>query len=115
MLPFKLKTKTIADFKIDLRLLLPPKKYKFYSKGNKYKCSLLTQIRVGQSLLNKHSFTLGFSESMICEKCSFTRESALHFLTQCEAYSDLRLIMLKKIEPFKPNISILPKKNYLKY
>ena len=47
---------------------------------------------------------------MICEKCSFTRESAIHFLTQCEVYSDLRLIMLNKIEQFIPNISILPKK-----
>ena len=96
--------------KLNLKIQLTPKKYKFYSKGDKYKCSLLTRIRVGRSFLNEHSFTLGFSESMICEKCPSTRESALHFLTQCEAYSDLRLIMLNKIEQFIPNISILPKK-----
>ena len=69
MLPFKLKNKTIDKFKLDLKAILTAKKYKFFSKGNKYKCSLLTRLRVGRSFLNEHSFTLGFSESMSCEKC----------------------------------------------
>ena len=48
-------------------------------KGIKYKCSLLTRIRVGRSFLNEHSFTMGFSHSMSWEKCQATRESSLHF------------------------------------
>ena len=79
MLPFKLKNKTIDEFKLDLKAILTPKKYKCFSKGNKYKCSLLTRLRVGRSFLNEHSFTLGFSESMSCEKCLAPRESPLHF------------------------------------
>jgi hypothetical protein len=67
MLPFKLKKKSIEDFKIALKVMLTPKRFKFYSKGNKYKCSLLTRIRVDRSFLNEHSFTLGFSPSMICD------------------------------------------------
>ena len=110
MLPFKLKNKTIDEFKLDLKAILTPKKYKFFSKGNKYKCSLLTRLRVGRSFLNEHSFTLGFSESMSCEKCLAPRESPLHFLTQCEAYSNLRLIMLDQVKQFIPNIFLLPRK-----
>ena len=110
MLPFKLKNKPIEDFKIDLKVMLTPKRFKFYSKGNKYKCSLLTRIRVGRSFLNEHSFTLGFSPSMICDKCQATRESPIHFLTECDAYSESRLNMLNQIKHFIPNIFLLPKK-----
>ena len=110
MLPVKLKNKNVSDFKIDLKIILTPKRYKFYSKGNKYKCSLLTRIRVGQSFLKEHSFTLGFSDSMSCDKCLAPRESPLHFITQCEGYSDLRLIMLNKVQQFIPNIHLLAKK-----
>ena len=110
MLPFKLKNKPIEDFKIDLKVMLTPKRFKFYSKGNKYKCSLLTRIRVGRSFLNEHSFTLGFSPSMICDKCLATRESPLKFLTKCDAYSESRLNMLNQIKHFIPNIFLLPKK-----
>ena len=47
---------------------------------------------------------------MICEKCLSSRESPLHFLTQCVAHSDLRLVMFNKIKQVIPNISILPKR-----
>ena len=109
MLPYKLKKKNVSDFKIDLKVLLTPNRYKFFSKGNKYKCSLLTRIRVGRSLLNEHSFTLGFSDTMSCEKCLAPRESPLHFITQCEAFADLRLIMLNQVRQFIPNIHLLAK------
>ena len=91
-------------------MILKPTRYKFFARGNKYKCSLLTRIRVGRSLLNEHSYTLGFSESMKCENCSFHRESPLHFITQCDSYKDLRLIMLDKLKEFIPNIHNLSKK-----
>ena len=111
MLPYKLKKKNVYDFKIDLKVLLTSKRYKFISKSNKYKCSLLTRIRVGRSLLNEHSFTLGFSDTMSCENCLAPRESPLHFITQCEAFADLRLIMLNQARQFIPNIHLLAKKN----
>ena len=110
MLPVKLKNKNVCDLKIDLKILLTPKRYKFFSKGNKYKCSLLTRIRVGRSFLKEHSFTLGFSDSMSCDKCLAPRESPLHYITQCEGYSSFRLIMLNKVKQFIPNIHLLAKK-----
>lgn len=44
-------------FKEELRNYLVPNEYKFLSCGNKENCKLLTQIRVGRSYLNSHSFT----------------------------------------------------------
>ena len=43
---------------------------------------------------------------MSCEKCLFP----LHYITQCDFYSDYRLIMLDKVKEFIPNIHLLPKK-----
>ena len=73
------------------------------------KCSA---IRVGRSLLNKHSFLMGFAQNMSCEKCNFPRENPLHYITQCDYYSDSRLVMLDKIKAFIPNIHLLPKKRH---
>ena len=47
---------------------------------------------------------------MSCEKCLAPRESPLHFITQCEAYSNLRLIMLNQVKQYIPNILVLAKK-----
>ena len=109
MLPRSLKNKPIEDFKTELKGLLKPKKYKCYYRGDKYKCSLLTRIRVGRSFLNEHSFTVGFSPSMICENCFAPRESPLHYITQCESFVALRSVMLDKVQQFIPNIHILSK------
>ena len=46
MLHLQLKEKNIDEFKSDLKNTYKPKRYKFYSRGDKYKCSLLTRIRV---------------------------------------------------------------------
>ena len=47
---------------------------------------------------------------MSCEKCLARRESPLHFITQCPAYSDLRLVMLNEVKNFIPKMLLLPKK-----
>ena len=47
---------------------------------------------------------------MICDKCQATRESSIHYLTECEGYSESRLKMLNQIKQFIPNIFLLPKK-----
>ena len=60
-------------------------------------------------------FTMGFSPTMTCDKCQATLESPLHFLTECDAYSESRLNMLNQIKMFIPNIFLLPKKDNFKY
>ena len=55
-LPKNVKSMTLDDFKLYLKQEVKPKIRKFYAKGKKYKCSLLTRIRVGRSFLNEHSF-----------------------------------------------------------
>ena len=109
-LPKSLKKKNVDDFKLELKAMIKPKRYKFYSRGDKYKNSLLTRIRVGRSLLNDHSFAIGFAQNMFCEKCLFPRENSLHFITQCDFYSDCRLVLLNRVKEFIPNIHLLPKK-----
>ena len=98
-LPKSLKKKNVDDFKIELKALVKPKRHKFYLKGDEYKNSLLTRIRVGRSLSN-----------MYCEKCLFHRENSLHYITQCDNYYDFRLDLLNKVKEFIPNIHSLPKK-----
>ena len=110
MLPIKLKNKNVCDFKIDLKIRLTPNRYNFCSKGNNYKSSLLTRIRVGRSFLKEHSFTLGFFDSMSCYKCMAPCESPLHYINQCEEYSSFRLIILNKVKQVIPNIHLLAKK-----
>ena len=103
-IPLTARIKTTEDFKIYIKGKLKPKKYKFYSRGNKYKCSLLTRIRVGRSFLNEYSFTVGKSITTECA-CTYHRESPLHFITQCEIYNEARQKMLSEVEKFIPNIS----------
>ena len=47
---------------------------------------------------------------MSCEKCNLPRKNSFHFITQCDYYSDSRLVMLNKIKELIPNIHLLPKK-----
>ena len=61
-------------------------------------------------MVKDNSFAILFAQIMSCEKCNFPRENSLHYITQCDYYSDSRLWMLDKIKAFIPNIHILPKK-----
>ena len=47
---------------------------------------------------------------MSCEKCNLPRKNSFHVITQCDYYSDSRLVMLNKIKEFIPNIHLLSKK-----
>ena len=59
-LPKSCGTKVDIDlFKEELREHLVPKIYKFLARGRKLGCKLLTQIRVGRSYLNSHSYYVG--------------------------------------------------------
>ena len=109
-LPKNVKSMTLDDFKLYLKQEIKPKRHKFYSKGNKDKCSLLTRIRVGRSFLNEHSFSINLSESPACEKCNYPRENSLHYLCFCPAFTEQRNILLTKMEQFVPKFRQLPKK-----
>ena len=109
-LPKNVKSMTLDDFKTYLKQEVKPKRRKFYAKGNKYKCSLLTRIRVGRSFLNEHSFLINMSESPACKNCPSPRENSLHFLCSCPTFTEQRQTLLTKMEEFIPNIKQLPKK-----
>ena len=50
------------------------------------------------------------SDTSHCTCTGNTRESPLHFITQCPLFTEQRQIMLNKISTFIPNIKNLPKK-----
>ena len=109
-LPKDIKQKTVDDFKEYLKLNVKPKRYKFYGRGFKFKCSLLTRIRVGRSFLNEHSFSINLSESPSCQKCLSPRESPLHYITSCPEHAEHRAELYTKMEQFIPQFKLLPKK-----
>jgi hypothetical protein len=109
LLPFTARKKPIDKFKEYLNLELKPIKHKPYSKGDKYKCSLLTRIRVGRSQLNEHTFYIGQGDTIKC-KCSFQKETPLHYITQCPLYTVMRQTLFNKIEQFIPGIRQLTRR-----
>ena len=62
-----------------------------------------TQLRVGRSLLNEHSFQLGFSDTDLCI-CHRT-ESVSHFLTQCFIYTEERRILYDTLGQIYPKFT----------
>ena len=106
----EIKIKPMDEFKVLMKQDYKPTKYKFYSKGNKLKCSLLTRIRIGRSHLNEHKFTIGMSETPHCTCTGNARESPLHFITQCQNFTEQRQVMIDKVSTFIPNFKNLPKK-----
>ena len=105
---------TLDNFKLYIKQEIQPKRYKFYSKGNTDKCSLLTRIIVGRSFLNEHSFSINLSQSPACEKCNCPRENSLHYICVCPAFTEQRNILLTKMEEFFPKFRQLPKKRQFK-
>ena len=82
-LPKSCRSKVDIDlFKEELREYLVPKRYKFLARGSKLGCKLLTQIRVGRSYLNSHSYSVGKSLSPQCS-CHFPTESTSHYILDC--------------------------------
>jgi ribonuclease HI len=59
--------------------------------------ALLYQLRSGHVPLNYHLHRIGKADSPACDKCGFHRETVLHFLTQCPAYSAQRAILSQKL------------------
>ena len=113
MLPKNVQIKNHDDFKLYIKES-KPKRYKFYARGDKYKCSLLTKIRVGRSDLNVHRFSIGLSDTEKCICTSNSKETPLHFLVQCQRYTEQRQTLFNKITSFIPNFKNLHHKRQAK-
>ena len=111
-LPHNIQLKNLDDFKIEIKKRIKPPKYKHFARGSKTGNSLLTRIRVGRSLLNQHSFTIGLSDSPECA-CHFRSESSEHYFLDCFLYTPERQTLLSLVEHYVPNFTRLTKKNKL--
>ena len=96
----------IKLFKINLKFKIKPKKQKHFNRGCKRGNSLLTQLRVGRSLLNTHGFSVNLTESDQC-LCSRT-ETVSHYLNNCFLYQEERCVLLSKIIKLVPKFDKLP-------
>ena len=97
----------MTEFKAVVKKHLVPSRYKFLAHGSKLGNKYLTQIRVGRSYLNDHSFQIQMTPSPQCS-CSAACESPLHFFLDCEIHSRERRTMFGVFEQY------LPKKNKTK-
>ncbi len=104
----------MSDFKEHMSSVLkPPKwspKYKHFRNGSKLGNSLLTQLRIGRSTLNAHTYSLGLTESPACS-CDYRENTTTHFLLDCDLFETQRLILYNKIEQYIPNFNNLTRKN----
>ena len=107
-LPPNIKCKDINDFKYSLKLELKPPKIKHFSKGSKYGNSLLTRLRVGQSDLNLHKFSVGQIEKPDCA-CHEKQESTKHYLLDCFLYTTERQKLFLLVEHYIPKFKGLSK------
>ena len=72
-LPKQIQIKDVKEFKICVKTIIKPKRYKHFSCGNKNGNKLLTRLRVGRSDLQQHKFTIGLVDSSECQ-CFFKSE-----------------------------------------
>ena len=96
----------IKLFKINLKFTIKPKKQIHFNRGCTQGNSLLTQLRVGRSLLNTHGFSVNLTESDQC-LCSRT-ETVSHYLNHCFLYQEERCVLLSKIIKLVPKFDKLP-------
>ena len=91
----------LSLFKLNLKNKIKPKKYKHFQRGCKKGNSLLTQIRVGRSLLNTHSFSLNLTNNDLC-LCS-RRETVSHYFNQCFLFQEERQLLYNTLIRHIPN------------
>ena len=100
----------LPDFKVHMSSILKPPKYKHFSNGSKLGNSLLTQLRVGRSTLNAHTYSLGLTDSPACS-CGFRENTTLHFLLDCQLFYIHRLTLFNKFEQYIPDFKNMSRKN----
>ena len=91
-----------------LKLELKPQKFNHFSKGSKNGNSLLTRLRVGQSELNLHKFSVGQVENPDCI-CHANQESTKHYLLDCFLYTTERQKLFLLVEHYIPKFKGLSK------
>ena len=108
----EIRNQNIQDFKTSMSEKLKPNKRKQYAAGFKVSNSLLASIRLGRSELNVDKYRSGLGATMACEQCdNGTPESAIHFLTSCTHFAEMRQTLFGRIEQeFIPNFKRLPQK-----
>ena len=111
-LPKNIQSTNLIDFKEFTKKEMKPKRYKHFSKGNKYTNSLLTRIRIGRSYLNQHKFSIGHADSPEC-LCHHREETPSHYFLECFLYSPERQALCGLIEHYIPNFPNFTKQKKL--
>ena len=91
-----------------MKIKLKPKKHKHLARGSKIGNALQTRLRVGRSFLNQHSFTVGHSDTPVCQ-CG-RNESVDHYLNNCQLYTQERNLLYQSISKLVPNFERLTTK-----
>ena len=97
-------TMNIDEFKEKLKLIIKPKKIRHYKYGNKYENTLHCRLRVGRSYLNADSFSVGHSDTDLCN-CG-VKETASHFFI-CPLYSEQQQTLNEKLNGLLPHFKNL--------
>lgn len=95
-LPLNVRSLDQPDFKLKLKELLKPIRYKHFNCGYRFPNTLLSQLRLKRSNLNAHLHPIGLSGSPDC-LCGKT-ETVRHFLLECNLYTQPRLHLFEKLE-----------------
>ena len=80
---------TLNQFKSKLKQRVTAPRSAYFSHGKRKLNIWHTQLRHGYSKLNDDLFKVNLSQTRECP-CGFSRESAIHFFTQCPLYNDIR-------------------------
>ena len=86
-----------SDFKLKLKEILKPSRFKHFNCGYKYPNTLHTQLRLKRSNLNAHLHPIGLAASPAC-RCGFATESVRHFLLYCDLYTLAREQLFIKLQ-----------------
>ena len=101
-LPNSLKNeRDIVVFKEKLKVAIKPKKYFHFKYGSKRGNALLTQLRLGRSFLNSHSFHLGTEELPFCDIC-YVEENTCHYMLSCTFFTEQREVLFKTVSELIP-------------
>ena len=102
-LPNYLKNeRDIFVFKQKLKEIIQPKKYFHFKFGSKRGNTLLTQLRLGRSFLNSHSFQLGMKVLPVCDIC-YVEENNSHFMLSCAFFTEQRDVLFRAVSELVPN------------
>ena len=98
-----LKEGDLSSFKENLKTKLKPVKIRHFNFGSKKGNALHTQLRVGRTLLNSHSFQLNFSETNLCN--CHRIETVSHFLLDCFIFSEERRTLFMTLDQIYPKFT----------